>query len=367
MVEDAEVLLREVERLEGTTEVERIVGGVDRGANLLLTPTKDVLANPVDGVVVVVPSQGVALMETPTVAVMITTSPEGNWADAGGVAADQTEGPMGAKRACPGETIPQGVLELVSEETVKKGTAVWRIDPPRKRVWLSEAAGGPKARRRKGNPSPGRQRLEGWLLTSRDIESEADAVLVPQVDVTEESLTGGEIGRKTAFPGISGADVGPEEGWASTVSEAASQARTAQAPLEVARVVEQLSEREGKLIAPRVVASDRAEHVDAEQGCECVSMGAEVVLVARSEGAAAHSLRAGERAVSTAKRKQMGIGDWITRKTVGPREKPVRVVTESAGELGVKRRWVEHDAEMPGKRMRDSGRWEPVADAEPPD
>ena len=86
-----------------------------------------------------------------------------------------------------------------------------------------------------------------------------------------------------------------------------------------------------------------------------------------SEVTAANSPRAVERAVSTTKRKQLGIGDWITRKTVGPRKKLVRVETEPAGELGVKRRWEEYDAEMPGKRMRESGRWEPAADAEPPD
>ena len=89
------------------------MGGVDRGANLLLTPTIDVLANPVDGVVVVAPSQGVALMEPPTVPVMVSTPPEIDSANVGGVAADQTEGPMGAKRACLGETIPQGFFGAV--------------------------------------------------------------------------------------------------------------------------------------------------------------------------------------------------------------------------------------------------------------
>jgi len=101
MVEDAVVLLREVERSGGAN-----VAGLDRGANLLLTPTIDVRANPVDGLVVVAPSQGLALMETPTVAVTVSTPPEGSWANAGGVAADQTEGLMDAKRECPGEAIP---------------------------------------------------------------------------------------------------------------------------------------------------------------------------------------------------------------------------------------------------------------------
>jgi len=367
MVEDAEVLLREVERIEGAAEVERALGGVDRGASLLPAPAIDVLASPLDRVVVVAPPQGAALMETLTGVVMVATAPEDAWAKPGVLATTQIEGRMGAKTAAPGLTIPQGVLELRSEDTVKKGTAVCSIDPPRKRVWLSEAAGGPKARRRKGNPSPGLQRLEGWLLMSREIKSGTDAVLLPQVAVAEESPTGGGIGRKVVNPGICGADVGPEEGWASTVSEAASRARTVQTPLEVARVVEQLVERERRSIAPRVVVSDQAEHVDAEQRCERVDMGTEVVPVARSEVAAANSLRAVDQAVSTAKRKQMGIGDWITRKIVGPRMKLLRVETESAGELGVKRRCVDDDAEMPGKRMRESGRWEPAADAEPPD
>ena len=165
---------------------------------------------------------------------------------------------------------------------------------------------------------------------------------------------------------MSGAEVGSGEGWASTVSETASQARTAQASPGVAWDAKQLSEREEKLIAPRVVVRDLVGHDDAEQGFERESMGAEVVCVGTSEVAAAAALRVDDRAPSTAKRKQIGSGDWIARKTVGPKRKRVRVETETAGEVGLKRCWVEDDAE-PGKRMRDSGRWEPAADAEPPD
>jgi len=258
-------------------------------------------------------------------------------------------------------------LELLPEETGKNGAVVSRGDPLRKRVWLSEAAGGPKARRRKGNPSPGRQRLEEWLLTTRAIESGIVVGLAPQVAVAKDNSAGGEIGQRAAISGTGGADVGPEDGWASAAYESASKAHTPQGPLEVALVAEYGSEREGELMAPRVVECDLAGHGDAGQGFERVNMGAEVVLVEGNEVAAANPLWVGERAVSTAKRKQMGIGDWCARKTVGPKKKLVRVETELAGELGVRRRWVEDDAEMPGKRMRESGRWEPAADAEPPD
>ena len=214
---------------------------------------------------VVAPSQGLALMETPTVAVTVSTPPEDSWANPGGVAADQTEGLMDAKRACPGEAIPQGALELLSEDTGIKGIAGSRVDPPRKRVWLSEAAGGPKARRRKGNPPPGRQRLEEWLLAPRDRESTIGAGLVPQAAVAAENPAGVGIGRKAVISGMSGAEVGPGEGWASTVSETASQARTAQASPGVAWDAKQLSEREEKLIAPLVVVRDLVGHDDVKE------------------------------------------------------------------------------------------------------
>ena len=55
------------------------MGGEGRGANLLLTPTIVVLANPVDGVVVVAPLQEVTPLETPPVAVVVMPLRKATW------------------------------------------------------------------------------------------------------------------------------------------------------------------------------------------------------------------------------------------------------------------------------------------------
>jgi hypothetical protein len=75
----------------------------------------------------------------------------------------------------------------------------------------------------------------------------------------------------------------------------------------------------------------------------------------------------GERCLSTAKRKQPGLEDWVTRKAVSAREWLVRKSLEIDDLAGAKRRTREDGQERLRKRLRDSGGWEPAAEAEPPD
>ena len=75
----------------------------------------------------------------------------------------------------------------------------------------------------------------------------------------------------------------------------------------------------------------------------------------------------GERGLSTAKRKQPGLEDWVTRKAVSAREWLVRKSLEIDGLAGAKRQPHEDGQDRLLKRLRDSGGWEPAAEAEPPD
>jgi len=73
-----------------------------------------------------------------------------------------------------------------------------------------------------------------------------------------------------------------------------------------------------------------------------------------------------ERQKGTLKKKREDLSGWLTRGTSWPTELRVgkRIAIEVAA--GVKRAAVE-EAGIHKKRMRDSGGWEPAADAEPPD
>ena len=75
----------------------------------------------------------------------------------------------------------------------------------------------------------------------------------------------------------------------------------------------------------------------------------------------------GERGLSTAKRKQPGLEDWVTRKAASAREWLVRKGLEIDGLAGAKRLTREDGQDGQLKRLRDSGGWEPAAEAEPPD
>ena len=75
----------------------------------------------------------------------------------------------------------------------------------------------------------------------------------------------------------------------------------------------------------------------------------------------------GERGLSTAKRKQPGLEDWVTRKAESAREWLVRKGLEIDGLAGAKRLPLEDGQDGQLKRLRDSGGCEPAAEAKPPD
>ena len=74
-----------------------------------------------------------------------------------------------------------------------------------------------------------------------------------------------------------------------------------------------------------------------------------------------------ERQKGTLKKKREDLSDWRTREASWPTERRVgkRIAIEVAA--GVKRVAAVEEAGRHRKRIRDSGGWEPAADAEPPD
>ena len=82
---------------------------------------------------------------------------------------------------------------------------------------------------------------------------------------------------------------------------------------------------------------------------------------------AAGDTHQGERGLSTAKHKQPRLEDWVTRKAASAREWLVRKGLEIDGLAGAKRLPRDDGQDGPLKRLRDSGGWDPAAEAEPPD